>query len=212
MRFGPAGRGASRAGERSLAPRPAVGPTADDELPIEQSAEHFVPGSARLEPHGPVWKVVDAVVLIGVGGMVLTVALQVISRSLGASVSWTEELTRLLFIYTAFLGMAAGFRHAEHARIAFLVAKLPRVAQQFAVHLYAVAGIAFFILVGVTGWELVRQQVDSGETSPVLGLGMYLFTLPVVASAVLAILGHVQSVYRSPRLRQTIERGEMTAA
>jgi TRAP-type C4-dicarboxylate transport system permease small subunit len=189
-----------------------VGPTADDELPIEQSAEHFVPGSARLEPHGPVWKVVDAVVLIGVGGMVLTVALQVISRSLGASVSWTEELTRLLFIYTAFLGMAAGFRHAEHARIAFLVAKLPRVAQQFAVHLYAVAGIAFFILVGVTGWELVRQQVDSGETSPVLGLGMYLFTLPVVASAVLAILGHVQSVYRSPRLRQTIERGEMTAA
>lgn len=212
MTSGPAGRGASRAGEESPAPRPAAGPAAEGDLPLDESAEHFVPGTPRLEPHGPVWKVVDAIVLIGVGGMVLTVALQVISRSLGASVSWTEELTRYLFINTAFLGMAAGFRHAEHARIAFLIQRLPRIAQQFAVHLYAVAGIAFFVLVGVTGWELVMQQFESDETSPVLGMGMYLFTLPVVVSAVLAILGHVQSVYRSPRLRQTIERGEMTAA
>jgi TRAP-type C4-dicarboxylate transport system permease small subunit len=212
VKFGLARRGVVRAGEESPAPRPAGGPVGGGDVPLDESTEHFVPGSARLEPHGPVWKIVDAVVLVGVGGMVLTVALQVISRSLGVSVSWTEELTRFLFIYTAFLGMAAGFRHAEHARIAFLIAKLPRVGQQFAVHLYAVAGIAFFVVVGVTGWELVMQQFESGEISPVLGVGMYLSTLPVVISAGLAILGHLQSVYRSPRLRQSIERGEMTAA
>jgi TRAP-type C4-dicarboxylate transport system permease small subunit len=212
VKFRLAGRGASQAEETSSAPRPAAGPPADGEVPLDETAEHFVPGSARLGPHGPVWKAVDAVVLVGVGGMVLTVALQVISRSLGVSVSWTEELTRFLFIYTAFLGMAAGFRHAEHARIAFVIAKLPRAGQQFAVHLYAVAGIVFFVLVGVTGWELVMQQFTSGEISPVLGVGMYLSTLPVVVSSVLAILAHVQSVYRSPKLRETIERGEMTAA
>jgi len=212
VKFGLARRGAAEAGEESPALRPAAGPSAADHVPLDESTEHFVPGSARLEPHGPVWKVVDAVVLVGVAAMVVTVAIQVVSRALGASVSWTEELTRFLFIYTAFLGMAAGFRHAEHARIAFVIAKLPRVGQQIAVHLYAVAGIGFFVVVGVTGWELVMQQFESGEISPVLGVGMYLSTLPVVISAGLAILAHVQSVYRSPRLRQAIERGEMTAA
>lgn len=213
MKFGTASRGASAAGEGSpAAGGPPAEPSAHTELPIEQSAEHYVAGSALLERHGPLWKLVDAVVLICVAGMVITVALQVISRSLGSSISWTEELTRLLFIYTAFLGMAAGFRYAQHARIAFVVGKLPRVGQQVAVHLYAVAGITFFVLVAITGWDLVMQQFDSEETSPVLGIGMYLFTLPVVLSAGLAILGLVQSVYLSPTLRHNLERGEMTAA
>jgi TRAP-type C4-dicarboxylate transport system permease small subunit len=198
--------------ENSAAARPAAGPSHDDELPLEHSTEHFVPGSARVEPHGPLWKAVDVVLLLCVLGMVVTVSTQVISRSLGSSVAWTEELTRFLFIYTAFLGMAAGFRSAQHARIAFLVAKLPRVAQRLAVHLYALAGITFFVLVVVTGWELVSQQYRSEETSPALGIGMYLFTLPVVVASGLAILAHLQSVYRSPHLRQSIERGEMTAA
>jgi TRAP-type C4-dicarboxylate transport system permease small subunit len=211
VKFGATRREAPVA-EDSATGRPAGGPSHDDALPLEHSTEHFVPASAREEPVGPLWKVVDAVVLVCVLGMVLIVGLQVVSRWLGASVSWTEELTRFLFIYTAFLGMAAGFRTAQHARVAFLIAKLPRVAQQVAVHLYAVAGITFFVVVVVTGWELVMQQYRSEETSPVLGVGMYLFTLPVVVASGLAILAHIQSVYRSPRLRRSIERGEMTAA
>jgi TRAP-type C4-dicarboxylate transport system permease small subunit len=204
-------RGAPKAGD-SPAGRPTAGPVAEGDVPLDQSTEHFVPGSGRVEPSGALWKVVDAVVLVGVTGMVLTVALQVVSRSMGNSVPWTEELTRFLFIYTAFLGMAAGFRYAEHARIAFLVGKLPRAGQRIAVHLYVVAGIVFFLVVGVTGWQLVMQQFRSDETSPVLGIGMYLATLPLIVSAVLAILAHLQSVYRSPRLRESIERGEMTAS
>ncbi|MCV2488194.1 TRAP transporter small permease [Geodermatophilus sp. YIM 151500] len=199
---------------RGGAPDPALpaGPVAGGHVPLVESAEHYVPASARLEPHGPLWKVVDAVVLVGVLGMVLTVSLQVVSRSLGAAVPWTEELTRFLFIYTAFLGMAAGFRHADHARIAFVVAKLPRFAQRAAVHLYVAAGVTFFVVVGYQGWELVVQQYESEETSPALGIGMWIATLPIIVSAVLAVLGHLQSVYRSVEIRRRLERGEMTAS
>ncbi len=189
-----------------------VADTPQDHVPMDETAEAYVIGSARVEPHGPLWKIVDAVLLVGVAGMVVTVSIQVISRALGGAVPWTEELTRFLFIYTAFLGLAAGFRHADHARIAFVVAKLPRIGQQAAVHLYAVAGCAFFLVVGYYGWELVVQQYESNETSPSLGLGMYLMTAPVVVSAVLSIIAHVQSVYRSPKLRARLERGEMTAS
>lgn len=186
-------------------------PPAGSGLPIEETGKHYTPGSARLEPHGPLWRVVDGLVLVGIAGMVVTVALQVVSRAVGASVPWTEELTRVLFVYATFLGVAAGFRHAEHARIAFLVGKLPRSGQQLAVHLYVVTTVAFFLVVGVKGWEMMVQQFGSHERSPVLGFGMYLVTLPVVLSALLAIIAVIQSVYRSPKLRERIERGEMTS-
>ncbi|WP_116043785.1 TRAP transporter small permease [Amycolatopsis palatopharyngis] len=182
----------------------------DSGPPIEETGEHYALGSARLQPHGPLWKVVDALVLVGVGGMVLTVALQVVSRGLGASIPWTEEVTRILFIYATFMGLAAGFRHAEHARIAFVIGKLPRVGQRLTVHLYVAATVTFFLIVGVKGWELVVQQFNSQERTPALGLGMYLVTLPIVGSAVLAIVAVIQSVYRSPKLRERLERGEMT--
>jgi TRAP-type C4-dicarboxylate transport system permease small subunit len=193
---------------------PPEGPadTPEGHVPLGETAEAYVTGSTRVEPHGPLWKVVDAVVLVGVIGMVITVSIQVVSRAMGEAVPWTEELTRFLFIYTAFLGMAAGFRHAEHARIAFLLGKLPRLGQQLGAHLYVVAGVVFFLVVAYYGWELVAQQYRSQETSPSLGLGMYIVTAPIVVSAVLAIIAHVQSVYRSPRLRQRLERGEMTAS
>lgn len=186
--------------------------TPQDRVCLGETAEANVSGSSRVEPHGPLWRIVDGVVLVGVLGMVITVSVQVISRSMGEAVSWTEELTRFLFIYTAFLGMAAGFRHAEHARIAFLLGKLPRIGQQLGAHLYAVTGVVFFLVVGYHGWELVAQQYESQETSPSLGLGMYLITAPIVVSAVLAIVAHVQSVYRSPKLRKRLERGEMTGS
>jgi TRAP-type C4-dicarboxylate transport system permease small subunit len=186
--------------------------TPEGHVPLGETAEAYVSGSARVEPHGPLWKIVDAVVLVGVVGMVITVSIQVISRAVGSAVPWTEELTRFLFIYTAFLGMAAGFRHAEHARVAFLLGKLPRLGQKLGAHLYALTGIVFFLVVAYYGWELVAQQYASQETSPTLGLGMYLVTAPIVISAVLAIVAHVQSVYRSPRLRQRLERGEMTGS
>jgi TRAP-type C4-dicarboxylate transport system permease small subunit len=188
---------------------PAV---AYDHVPIGETAEHYSPGSARLEPHGPLWKAVDALVFVLVTGIVVTVAIQVVSRWMGASVTWTEELTRFLFIYTAFFGMAAGFRHAEHARIAFLIGKLPPAAQRASVHLYVVAGLLFFAVVAWKGWALTVQQYDSNERSAVLKVGMYVATLPVVLAAVLAIIAHVQSVYRSPKLRERLERGEMTSA
>jgi TRAP-type C4-dicarboxylate transport system permease small subunit len=180
-------------------------------VPLEETSEHYTPASARLEPRGYLWKAVDALVLVGVGGMVVTVAVQVVSRSLGSSVTWTEELTRILFIYSTFLGLAAGFRQAEHARIAFVVSRLPRIAQKLTVHLYVVTTVGFFVIVAVQGWELVQQQMRSNETSPALGLGMYLVTLPIVVSAVLSVIAVVQSVYRSPTLREALEHGEMTS-
>jgi TRAP-type C4-dicarboxylate transport system permease small subunit len=147
------------------------------------------------------WGAIDGLLLICVSGMLVAVAVQVASRLAGASLPWTEELSRLLFIWTAFLGMAVGFRRVEHPRITLLVDRLPRLAALAALQLYAWAGIVFFAIVGWYALKLVQQQIRVGETSPVLGIGMYLATLPAVLAAVLAILAHLVTVYGDPESR-----------
>ena len=60
------------------------------------------------------WRIVDGAILIAVLGMVCLIALQVGSRFVDASIPWTEELSRFLFIWTIWLGLAASFRAGAH--------------------------------------------------------------------------------------------------
>jgi TRAP-type C4-dicarboxylate transport system permease small subunit len=179
-----------------------------------QEAEHNIKVVAvdeASEPHGLIWKAVDALLFVGILAMLLSLAAQMVSRQLGASISWTEELTRFLFMDTTFLGMAAGFRAAVHPRVSFAVAWGPAWLKQVSLHLYAICGTVFFSVLIYKTWELMVQQYASGESSPALGLKMFLVTLPLVISAGLAILAHIATVYFSPHMRKRILEGEMIA-
>lgn len=179
----------------------------------DASSESFevIPAGDVSEPRGIIWRVVDGLLFVGISAMLLAVAAQVISRQLGASISWTEELTRFLFMGTTFLGMAAGFRAAAHPRVSFLLAWGPAWLKKFSPHLYAACGIAFFSVLIAKTWELMMRQLTSGETSPALGVGMFVVTLPLVVAAALAIVAHIKTVYFSPSMRKKIEEGEIIA-
>jgi TRAP-type C4-dicarboxylate transport system permease small subunit len=157
------------------------------------------------------WGLADAILFVCVLGMLITVTIQVLSRLLGGSAPWTEELSRFLFIWTAFFGMSVGFRYIQHPRLTLLLNVLPPWFSRLAVHLYALAGIAFFALVGYYAALLVQRQYTVGETSPVLGVGMFIVTLPLAVSAVLAIVAHVQSVYLDAATRERLERHDELA-
>lgn len=186
----------------------------DEKTAPSQGAEHnikVVPAGDIAEPHGLIWKAVDAFLFVGISAMLLSLAAQMISRQLGASLSWTEELTRFLFMDTTFLGMAAGFRAAVHPRVSFGVAWGPAWLKQLSVHVYAICGAVFFSVLIYKTSELMLQQYATGESSPALGLKMFLVTLPLVVSAALSIVAHITTVYFSPSMRKRILEGEMIA-
>jgi TRAP-type C4-dicarboxylate transport system permease small subunit len=170
-----------------------------------------IPAGDVSEPRGIIWRIVDALLFVGISVMLLSVATQVVSRQLGASISWTEELTRFLFMGTTFLGMAAGFRAAAHPRVSFLLAWGPGWLKNVGPHLYAVCGIAFFSVLIFQTWQLMMQQIANGETSPALGVGMFFVTLPLVVAAALSIVAHIKTVYFSPAMRKKIQEGEIIA-
>ena len=150
------------------------------------------------------WTIVDALLLCGVTGMLVTVLLQVVTRFVGESVPWTEELTRNLFVLTVFMGLAVGFRRVEHARMTFLVALLPKSLQSVQVHLCFAGGLVFFVILMHQGTRMVLQQFRSGEMSPASGLPMFLVSLPIPLGALLAIVGQFQSIYLDRNTRRKL--------
>jgi TRAP-type C4-dicarboxylate transport system permease small subunit len=179
--------------------------------PQDAGQNKVVPAGEISEPREVIWKIVDAFLFVGISTMLVSVAIQVVTRQMGASLPWTEELTRFLFMDTTFLGMAAGFRAAAHPRVSFLLAWGPAWLKKSSVHLYALCGTVFFSVLIYKTWELMLQQYASGESSPALGLKMFLVTLPLVISAALAVLAHIKTVYFSPYMRRKILEGEIIA-
>lgn len=143
-----------------------------------------------------IWRAVDVLLLIVVAGLVFAVSCQAASRLFGFTAPWTEELARFLFVWTAFLGMATGFRRGEHPRIVLLVAALPAGLRRLSSYLSAAATVTLFLIVGWYAAQLLIQRITFGEISPVLGVGMWVATVPVVLGSILAALGSVLAIAR----------------
>ena len=131
---------------------------------------------------------------IAVVGVLLVVLIQVASRVLGMPVSWTEEATRYLFVWMIFLGLAAGFRTVETARVTVLIAMMPRVVRRLSLPIYVASSAIFFALTGWTGYHLVRQQFMMNETAATLAVPMWVIGSVMPASALLAILAILESL------------------
>ncbi|KQZ62112.1 ABC transporter permease [Rhizobium sp. Root149] len=136
----------------------------------------------------------DVAAGVAVTGVLIVVLIQVASRMLGVPVSWTEEGTRYLFVWMIFLGLAAGFRTVETARVVVLLAMMPGFLRRLSVPIYVGSCLIFFGLMGWTGWLLVRQQYMMNETAATLAIPMWLIGIVMPLSAILGVLGVFDSL------------------
>lgn len=137
------------------------------------------------------WWLVDAAIFIAVVGMVALICTQVTTRFLGHSAPWTEEMSRFLFIWTTFLGMATGFRYGTHPSLGLFAEGLAEGIQTYLRLLTPLSAVVFFSIVSWFGFKLMLQQIRFGEISPILQIGMWITTLPLIIGAVLAPIGAI---------------------
>lgn len=139
----------------------------------------------------------DVAAGVAVFGVLVVVLLQVASRLLGLPVSWTEEATRYLFVWMIFLGLAAGFRTVETARVTILLGLFPRFIRNLSVPIYVSTSMVFFALTGWTGYHLVQQQFMMNETAATLAVPMWLIGTIMPLSSVLGLLAILESLRTS---------------
>jgi len=135
--------------------------------------------------------IIDWICLGLMVALVVDVFLGVFSRYvLQATFQWYDEVARLCFVWTVFLGAAVAVRRGAHFRLHLLIDRFgPRLrhATDLLVGLLVVVFGGVLVAGGVAMWPVARRQVtDSLELSmlwfygalPVGGALMILFSLP----------------------------------
>jgi TRAP-type C4-dicarboxylate transport system permease small subunit len=121
--------------------------------------------------------------------MTLIMGIQVFSRYvLGISLSWSEEITRYLFIWSAFLSVSLCTRKCISIKIdQFIKMFSHRGVTMFKILNLTVELVCFVYLVPYA-WQYLQATIESGQVSPACGIPMYYVqSAPLVSFTICAI-------------------------
>lgn len=117
-------------------------------------------------------------IVIGFGLFILLINFQVINRYLLPFIeianitTWTEEMSRYLFIFVSFLGASLAIRKGESIRVNVLLDKLS-IKWQHAIEIANIVFMLYFSYAMIRyGFELISFQIETSQTTPAMGIPM----------------------------------------
>ena len=129
--------------------------------------------------------------------MIAVVSLQVLLRyAFNSSLDWSDEISRLLFVWSMFLAIPLGIREGAHVGIELLTVHLPAHARALLAKACAVIAAA---LMAVVFWQAVKVAwLTWDELMQSLNVSANWFMVPVAIAAAHSFLHLVQLLWREP--------------
>lgn len=112
-----------------------------------------------------------------------------------SSTSWAEELIRYLMIWITFIGGSVCVRKGAHIRMDFLLTIVPKSVGNAITRLVLLIAAAFCAALFVYGCRLVAFTVELEQTSPAMGIPMWLPYLAIPIGSALMVLRFVQAAF-----------------
>lgn len=136
----------------------------------------------------------EEILLIGLLiGMTLIMGIQVISRYiLGMSLSWSEEITRYMFIWSGFLSVSYCSKKCLSIKIEQLVSIFPRRGNAVIKVVNHTIELIFFIYMIPVAYSYMMSAAQSGQVSPACSIPMYFIQAAPFVSFVLVAFRIVQ--------------------
>lgn len=109
--------------------------------------------------------------------MTIAIFLQVVTRTLDYSISWSEELARYCFIWLVYIGISFAVAKKSHIKIDAITMLLDKKENKY---LSLFADGVFFVFSCVIlfkSTQMVMNLYSLGQTSPALGLPMWIVYL-----------------------------------
>lgn len=130
--------------------------------------------------------------------MIVVVTAQVFLRyGFNTSIDWSEEISRLLFVWAMFLAIPLGIREGAHVGIELLVAHIPPHMREMLKKGCAIGGAALMVVVF---WQAVKvAAVTWDEMMQSLNLSTNWFMVPVAVAAAHSFFHFIQLLWRQPR-------------
>lgn len=139
------------------------------------------------------WLIISASAL-----MIGIVTLQVLLRyGFNTSIDWSEEISRLLFVWCMFLAIPLGIREGAHVGLELLVAHIPPAARGALAKGCAIGGAAIMVVVfwqavkvAALTWDEMMQSVNASTNW---------FMVPVAIAAAHSFFHFIQLLWREPK-------------
>lgn len=133
------------------------------------------------------------VVFAGMAGLTAVITLQIVSRVLFTSVSWTEEVARFLLIWITFLGAALAYQQGRHIAVTVLRDNLPPALRRLVTGAAFLVAIVFLLTLAKIGWQYMNMQ--SFQKSPSMRLSMtYVYAVMPFSALLMAGLSVVDLI------------------
>ncbi|WP_167506034.1 TRAP transporter small permease [Desulfosediminicola flagellatus] len=123
---------------------------------------------------------------ITLSAMIVLITAQIIFRVFFTALSWSEELSRYLLVWSSFIGTTVAFKKGAHIAVTFLVDLLPARMQKIVQTLSCILMAIFF---GVTIWySIFLFNVQIFQVSPAMGIKMrYIYMIIPISFSVLCV-------------------------
>lgn len=143
-------------------------------------------------------RILRALVIILLVIVVGTVFLQVVCRYLlQTPLTWSEELTKLTFIWMVFLATPLVTQAGVHIQVDYFVNKLPAKLKKTAIWCSGGLALLFFVTIAVIGMEFIRAQ--TGMRSVALNIPMIYFSWSVPVGMFLEMIFTLDKVLTENR-------------
>jgi len=124
--------------------------------------------------------VFESVALTGLASMILIVIMQVMTRKLFNFVFfWSEEITLLLLVWFAFMGMAIGFREGLHMGVDSFTEFLPAKVNLVLDKIIGLSIFAFGVYMIYYGWDFTVMMHESTLAATKLPNSILYVVMPV---------------------------------
>lgn len=147
-----------------------------------------------------------------VGGffsLIILVFSQFLSRYVfDYSLSWSQELSRYILIWLAWISVSFTIREKRHIRVETIKELLPIKGQVIIEIIVLILWSFFAIFLAVLGTEIVLDTQIGGQGSPMIGIPMWIVYLILPLAGVLMLVRLIQQFVFIFK-KKTGSRGEM---
>ena len=137
-----------------------------------------------------------ALMFVLLAGITLVLGIQIFFRFvLNNSLTWSEELARFMFIWSAFLSIGFCLKEGISLQIDTLISVFPKKVQALILLAGNLSMVLFFMYMIPSAWKFAYTSVLNGQTSAACGIPMYFVQGSLVSGFALAAFRAAQGAW-----------------
>ena len=149
----------------------------------------------------------ETILLILLVLMTAIMGVQIVSRYVFQnSLTWSEELVRYMFVWSAFLGVPFCIKHGLSIKVDQFRNLFPIPLQKVLMYIDKIIIFLLFLVLFIYSFTVIKATYLSGQTSPAMQLPMWTVQISVTVSSLLSMIRSVQNLLSLVRGKIKLEQ------